>query len=112
MSDSETGAAPDPAELAREIAELAERSQRLVAEFLSRQGGGDGLGMANPMAIGAAFFEMTARMMSDPSRLVQAQLSLWNDYMTLWQRTAQRFLGGAAEPVIEVAAEDRRFRDQ
>ncbi len=106
-------APPDPAELSRQIAEIAEKSQRLVAEFLSRQGGGEGgLGMANPMAIGNAFFEMTARMMSDPSRLVQAQLSLWNDYMTLWQRTAQRFLGGAAEPVIEAAAEDRRFRDQ
>src|SRR2546430_7595013 len=32
--------------------------------------------------------------------------------MTLWQRTAQRFLGGGADPVIEAAAEDRRFRDQ
>src|SRR5207302_4213318 len=105
-------APPDPAELSRQIADIAEKSQRLVAEFLSRQGGGEGLGMADPMAIGAAFFEMTARMMADPSKLVQAQLSLWNDYMTLWQRTAERFLGGAAEPLIEAAAEDRRFRDQ
>ena len=38
--------------------------------------------MANPMAIGAAFLEMTARMMSDPARLVEAQMSLWNDYLT------------------------------
>ena len=103
---------PDPAELSRQIAEIAEKSQRLVADFLSRQNGEGGFGMANPMAVGAAFFEMTARMMSDPSRLVQAQLSFWNDYMTLWQRTAQRFLGGEAEPVIEAGAEDRRFRDQ
>src|SRR5438477_2105862 len=102
---------PDPAELSRQMAELAEKSQRLVADFLSRQNGEGGFGMANPMAVGAAFFEMTARMMSDPSRLVQAQLSFWNDYMTLWQRTAQRFLGGEAEPVIEAGAEDRRFRD-
>jgi polyhydroxyalkanoate synthase len=51
-------------------------------------------------------------MMSDPSRLVQAQLSLWNDYMTLWQRTAQRFLGGSAEPMIEPPAGDRRFSDK
>ena len=67
--------------------------------------------MASPLAIGAAFFEMTARMMADPSRLVQAQLSLWNDYMTLWQRTAQRFLGGEAQPMIEPMPGDRRFRD-
>src|SRR5256714_2849205 len=107
-----TDGLPDPIELSRQMAEIAEKSQRLVADFLSRQGGENGFGMADPMAIGAAFFDMTAKLMADPSRLVQAQLSLWNDYMTLWQRTAQRFLGGTAEPVIEAASEDRRFRDQ
>ena len=101
----------EAAEFAREMAEIADKSQHLVAEFLKRQTAEEGIGMASPLAIGAAFFEMTARMMSDPSRLIQAQLSLWNDYMTLWQRTAQRFLGGQAEPMIEPAQGDRRFRD-
>jgi polyhydroxyalkanoate synthase len=110
---SRPDAIPDLAELSQQMAGIAERSQRLVADFLSRQGGDGGIGMADPMSIGAAFFEMTARMMSDPSRLVQAQLSLWQDYMTLWQRTAQRFLGGQAEPpLVEPAPEDRRFRDE
>ena len=103
---------PDLAELSQQMTDVAEKSQHLVAEFLKRQSAEDGVGMANPLSIGAAFFEMTAHMMSDPSRLVQAQLSLWNDYMTLWQRTAQRFLGGSAEPMIEPTAGDRRFRDK
>ena len=103
---------PDLAELSEQMNNIAERSRHLVAEFLKRQAAGNGVGMADPLSIGAAFFEMTARMMSDPSRLVQAQLSLWNDYMTLWQRTAQRFLGGSAEPMIEPSAGDRRFRDK
>jgi polyhydroxyalkanoate synthase subunit PhaC len=102
---------PDGDALARQIAEIAEKSQQLVGEFLTRQSPDEGIGMASPLAIGAAFFEMTARMMADPSRLVQAQLSLWNDYMTLWQRTAQRFFGGAAQPLIEPVPGDRRFRD-
>jgi polyhydroxyalkanoate synthase len=110
--DQPAGPAPDLAELSEQMSDIAERSRHLVAEFLKRQAAGDGVGMANPLSIGAAFFEMTARMMSDPSRLVQAQLSLWNDYITLWQRTAQRFLGGAAEPMIEPPAGDRRFRDK
>ena len=67
--------------------------------------------MTSSLAIGTAFLEMTARMMADPARLVQSQLSLWSDYLTLWQRTAQRFLGGEAEPMIEPPAGDRRFRD-
>jgi polyhydroxyalkanoate synthase subunit PhaC len=101
----------DNAELSQQMAEIAKKSQRLVTEFLERQAPKDGLGMTNPLGVGAAFLEMTARMMSDPSRLVQAQLSLWHDYLTLWQRTTQRFLGGAAEPLIEPGAGDRRFRD-
>jgi polyhydroxyalkanoate synthase len=106
--------AADPTELARQLAEIAEQSQLLVAEFLKRQSAGadSGVGLASALGIGAAFYEMTARMMSDPSRLVQAQLSLWHEYMTLWQRTAQRFLGGEVEPLIEAPAGDRRFRDQ
>ena len=117
-STSEAGGAPgskplpDPAELSRRFAEIAEQSQRLVTDFLSRQNGEGGLGMATPTAIGAAFFEMTSRLMSDPSKLVEAQMSFWNDYLTLWQRTTQRMLGGEAEPVIAAPSEDRRFRDK
>ena len=102
---------PDGEGLGRDIAQIAEKSQQLVAEFLRRQPVEEGMGMASPLAIGAAFFELTARMISDPSRVIQAQLSLWNDYMTLWQRTTQRFFGGDAEALIEPAQGDRRFRD-
>jgi polyhydroxyalkanoate synthase len=94
-ADQSPGPSPDLPELSEQMSDIAERSRHLIAEFIKRQAAGDGVGMADPLSIGAAFFEMTARMMSDPSRLVQAQLSLWNDYMTLWQRTAQRFLGGS-----------------
>jgi polyhydroxyalkanoate synthase len=110
--DQATNTPPDLPELSQQMTDIAEKSRHLVAEFLKRQSAENGMGMADPLSIGAAFFEMTARMMSDPSRLVQAQLSLWNDYMTLWQRTAQRFLGGSAEPIIEPPAGDRRFRDK
>ena len=101
--------------MAEHMAELAERSRRLVAEFLERQGeeaaGGEGAGMADPLAIGAAFFEMTQRMMADPARLWEAQAALWTDYLQLWQETAQRLVGRDATPVIKAAPDDRRFRD-
>ena len=76
----------DPAELSRRIAEIAERSQLLVAEFLSRQSNDSNIGMADPQAIGAAFFELTARLMADPARLFEAQMALWKRlFWTLWQ---------------------------
>src|ERR1700751_3724596 len=102
---------PDAAELSQQIAEITQKSRKLVAEFLKRPAVGNGVGMAYSLAIGAAFLDMTTRLMSDPSRLVQAQLSLRNDYLTLWQRTTQSLLGWATEPVIEPPAGDRRFPD-
>jgi polyhydroxyalkanoate synthase len=111
-SGASVGRLPDGAELSRRLADIAERSQRLVADFLNRQGNGPALGMATPMAVGAAFFEMTARLMSDPGRMIEAQAALWKDTLVLWDRTARRLLGGVAEPVIASADGDRRFRDK
>ena len=118
-SPATPGKLPDPVELSRAVANIAERSQRLVAEFAARQSanggtglGSAGLGTADPLNIAGAFFEMTAKLMVDPTKLVHAQVSLWNDYMRLWQRTAERFLGGGeAKPVIEAAKNDKRFKD-
>jgi len=102
---------PDPVEMSRAMARIAERSQRLVTEFLSKQAADGMRGPSDPFNIGQAFLEMTAKMMTDPSKLVQAQMSLWHDYMTLWQRTTQRLLGQDSEPFIAPAKDDKRFKD-
>jgi polyhydroxyalkanoate synthase len=102
---------PDPVEMSRAMARIAERSQRLVTEFLSQQAADGMRGPSDPFNIGQAFLEMTAKMMTDPSKLVQAQMSLWHDYMTLWQRTTQRLLGQEADPMIAPAKDDKRFKD-
>ena len=99
----------DPLEMSRSMAKIAERSQRLVSEFLERQGDGDAAPSLDPLNIGGAFLEMTARMMADPAKLMQAQMNLWNDYMKLWQTTTRRLMGEPAEPVVEPEAGDRRF---
>ena len=102
---------PDPAVVSRTMADVAERGQRLVAEFLRRQGKGDGRPSTDPMNIGGAFLEMTARLMSNPARLVQAQIGFWQDYLTLWQNTARRMMGGQTSPVIAERKGDKRFKD-
>jgi polyhydroxyalkanoate synthase subunit PhaC len=102
---------PDPVQWSRDIAEIAERSQRLVLEFLARQSG-NGVGMADPLNVAGAFLDMTSRMMAHPEKLIQAQMTLWQDYLRLWQRTAERFWSGKVEqPVVEPAPTDRRFKD-
>ncbi len=100
---------PDAAMLGRSMADIAERSQRIVSEWLKRQG--DTEHSPDPLNIGSAFLEMTARLMANPAHLVQAQIGFWQDYMTLWQNTARRMMGMESEPVINAPASDRRFKD-
>ena len=101
---------PDPALVTRTMAEVAERGQRIVSDFLRRQS--EGGATPDPLNIGGAFLEMTTRLMTHPARLVQAQLGFWQDYLTLWQNTARRMLGDSPPPVIAEDPRDRRFKDE
>ena len=101
---------PDPAELGRSMAGIAERSQRIVGEWLKRQSEG-GLPPSDPLNIGRAFMEMTTRLMTHPAKLIEAQMGFWQDYMSLWQNTARRMMGVETTPVIAADPKDRRFRD-
>ncbi len=103
---------PDPVELTKSMGEIAEKSQKIVSDWLDRQtsAGAAPKGL-DPLNIGGAFLEMTARMMSDPAKLVQAQMNLWQDYMQLWQSTTQRLIGGSGEAAFQPAGDDRRFSD-
>ncbi len=100
----------DPQVIGRTMADVAERSQRIVADWLERQS--RTVPSADPLNIGRAFLEMTARLVANPARLVQAQIGFWQDYVTLWQNTTRRMMGMQAGPVIEPDAKDKRFRDE
>ena len=107
---SETGfKLPDPAELGRSMADIAERSQRIVSEWLKRQSAEEH--SADPLNIASAFMEMTARLIASPGHMVEAQIGFWRDYMSLWQNTTRRIMGMEFESVIDAASTDRRFKD-
>lgn len=118
MADSQTTEPgfklPDPDVLSRSMASIAERSQRLVADWLDRQAkeAPRDVAVTDPLNIGGAFMEMTARLMANPARLMQAQLGFWQDYMTLWQNTTRRIMGLESAPVIQADPKDKRFKDE
>ena len=101
---------PDPEAVSRSMADIAERSQRLVSDWLARQSPPNS--GPDPLNIGGAFLEMTARLMTSPGKLFETQLGFWQDYLTLWQNTAKRVMGMTPEPVIDAAGTDRRFKDE
>ncbi|HET9147810.1 MAG TPA: class I poly(R)-hydroxyalkanoic acid synthase, partial [Acetobacteraceae bacterium] len=101
---------PDPVMLSRSMADVAMRSQRIVGEWLERQAEA-GLSL-DPLNIGSAFMEMTARLIANPAQLLKKQLGFWQDYMTLWQNSARRLMGAKAEPVVPDDPKDKRFKDE
>ena len=105
-------AVADPLALGRMMADVADRSRRLVGDWLRRQARDPGAtgrsGEADPLNIGGAFMDMTARLMAHRAGLVQAQIGFWKDYLTLWQRTTRRLWGLDGLEIIEAGAREQR----
>ncbi|ABQ30512.1 PHA/PHB synthase family protein [Acidiphilium cryptum] len=101
---------PDPAAFSRTMADIAARSQRIVAEWLQRQHEADVA--IDPLNIGSAFMEMMARLMANPASLIEAQIGFWQDYVTLWQHSTRRIMGIETQPVVPPDPRDKRFQHE
>ena len=114
MNDSQTPPLnlPDAEKVGQTMAKIAEQSQRIVTDFMQRQASGEHpYTVLDPFVVGRAFQQLTAQMMSDPAKVLDAQIKLWQDYVNLWQSTTQRMAGEEAAPVVEPAPTDKRFKD-
>ncbi|MBL8631460.1 MAG: class I poly(R)-hydroxyalkanoic acid synthase [Rhodospirillaceae bacterium] len=97
------------------MSDIAERSQRLIQEFLAKTSSSPTSGstsIADPLNVGEAFLELTRQMMADPAKLVEAQVNLWTGYMDLWRNATLRMMGQSAPATIEPEKSDRRFKDE
>ena len=101
---------PDPVLWAQTVTRIADKSQRLVSDFLRRQADDGALDLESSAAIGNAFLDMTQQMMANPGKLVEAQMALWRGYVDLWSTSAAAFFGQQVEPVVEPEHGDRRFK--
>src|SRR5437016_7385966 len=106
-----TQSPPDPAESARVFAEVAERSGRIMREFLQRQAGGQGVATGDEFGVARAFMDLAARMLADPWKLAEMQSKIFWDHVALWQSSLLRMLGKEVPSVAEAAKGDNRFRD-
>jgi polyhydroxyalkanoate synthase len=98
-------------EIGAALADIAERSSRIVRDFLERQARNGHDDSADPLDLGRAFFALTTRMMADPFKLAEAQIGLWQSYLDLWAASARRMMGQDTPPVAAPDPGDRRFRD-
>jgi len=102
----------DPGEFARNMVRVGIQSQKLLADFFKRQAEKTGSEPLDPLNISGAFMELLRGMVADPAVVMEAQFDLWKNYMTLWERTARRMMGGDVEPIVTPAPGDKRFKDK
>lgn len=103
---------PDPQEIAKTYAEVAQRASSLISEHVQRQ---LKKGVATPsdeLGIAQAFMDMMAKLLSNPYKLAQTQMNLVWDYFSLWQHSMLRFMGMQASPVAQPDKGDKRFKDE
>ena len=65
-----------------------------MADYMRRHMEAGALPEVDPMNVREAFMKMTAQMMADPAHIAQSNLNLWQDYLTLWNNSAQRSMKG------------------
>jgi polyhydroxyalkanoate synthase len=102
----------DPAALAQVYADIARKSGELLTRYISDHAGGSLRLPTDELGIRKAFFETWSRMLSDPVRMAETQVKMWQDYWSLWQSSVMKLMGQQSAPVAEAAKNDRRFRHE
>ncbi|MGH6660526.1 MAG: PHA/PHB synthase family protein [Rhodospirillales bacterium] len=105
-------ASDDADRMSEAFKRFAERSQRIVNAFVQRQSEDGGFQLPDPFVVGSAFFDLGAKMISDPAKLAEAQAELWRGYAQLWETTARRLAGEQMAPVVAPDPADKRFKDK
>lgn len=82
-----------------------------MLEFLEKKAAEQRMSGPDPYNVGGAFMEMTANLLNDPKKVMAANFSLWEDYLSLGHSATRRLLGEQADPVAQPAPTDKRFKD-
>jgi polyhydroxyalkanoate synthase len=102
----------DSTDFARVFAEIALRSKHLVETRLAEQSRHAGEEQTDEFGVGKAFTELAGKLMSDPFKLAEMSMRMWQDYFTLWQNTLLKASGGEPTAVAEPGKSDNRFRSE
>lgn len=99
-------------EMSANLARAAMIAQGAIAEAALRNAEHpSAVATADPMRMGAAMSGMMGKLASHPDKVLKAQAELFQGYMNLWQSTAMRMAGQAADPVVSPERGDKRFAD-
>jgi len=100
----------DAQTFARNMLTVGMKSQKLLMDFTARAASRENPVALDPLNISGAMLSLVKAMSGDREAVAEAQTQWWNNFMTLWESTARKMLGGEAAAVVEPAAGDRRFK--
>src|SRR2546422_392138 len=116
MATTETAAVErpdyDPVALAESLASAADKSAKVLGDFVARQAAAGRSMVTDECGLTQAFLELAAKMLSNPYRLAETQMNLWWEYSALWQSSMLKLMGQSTTPVVEPAKSDKRFRHE
>src|SRR5574341_340978 len=99
-------------ELAKVCQEVAERSSKILGDFVQKQAESVSSAVRDEMGIAKAFMDLYTRMAADPAMMATVSMNLWLDYMRLWQSSWMKLFGVDTGPVADPDKGDSRFKDE
>jgi len=99
-------------DIARVLAEIAQRSEHIVNTHFAEQAKKFGDENTDDMGVGKAFTNLATQMMSDPFKLAEAGMKMWQSQIELWQTSMNKMAGNESQPAAKPAKGDNRFRHE
>jgi polyhydroxyalkanoate synthase subunit PhaC len=94
------------------MAEVNEKSRKLVEKFVEKKNRYKEIDQTEAQVVGKSFQELTSKLMSNPTQLFNSQMNYWQEYWGLIQKSASQLLGQPAQTETPDSKPDKRFRDE
>ena len=100
-------------EFTQNMAQVSETSAEIWARFLQAQAAkSDQPVRVDPLNTLPSFTQFAKVLADNPQQLAAATIAWWQSQADLWQNAWSRWMGEAAEPLVEPARGDKRFKHE
>ena len=74
---------PNPAEMAKTYAEVAQRASRLITQFMEKKAKDGVEAPADELGVAKAFMDLSSRLLAKPYKIAQTPMKMMWDYFSL-----------------------------
>ncbi|MCJ7589746.1 MAG: class I poly(R)-hydroxyalkanoic acid synthase, partial [Woeseiaceae bacterium] len=108
---NESNGMPDMSAMTTEFMQMLEKNQQAFAKLVATPPQAVSK-MLDPFNVMGSFADSAKSFVSDPAKLMKANLELWQQHMELWQSATMKALGDKTAPTATAGKGDRRFKSE